>query len=75
MLVNDGVKGETIPPGGGEVPHVHVVVASRLHLAPEQQRVLGGSGSLVLLRDHRDVLDLESVIKNLGHAQFMVKCC
>ena len=75
MLVNDGVKGETIPPGGGEVPHVHVVVASRLHLAPEQQRVLGGSGSLVLLRDHRDVLDLESAIKNLGHAQFMVKCC
>ncbi len=59
MLVNDGIEGETIPPRGGEVPHVHVVVASRLHLAPEQQRVLGRSCSLVLLGDHRDILDLE----------------
>ena len=62
MLVNDGIKGETIPPRGGEVPHVYVVVASRLHLAPEQQRVLGCSCGLVLLGDHSDILDLEPVM-------------
>ena len=34
MLVNDGVEGQSVLPGGGEVAHVHVVVASSLHLAP-----------------------------------------
>ena len=34
VLVNDGVEGETVSPGGGEVSHVHIVVASSLQLAP-----------------------------------------
>ena len=44
VLVDDGVEGQTVPPGGGEVPHVDVVVAGRLHLAPEQQSVLSTLG-------------------------------
>ena len=38
--MNDGVEGEAVPPAGGEVPDVDVVVSGGLHLAPEQQGVL-----------------------------------
>jgi hypothetical protein len=43
VLVNDGIEGETVSPGGGEVSHVHIVVASSLQLAPDIkcQLVLG----------------------------------
>ena len=60
MLVNDGVEGETVAPGRGEVPHVDIVVSGCLHLAPEEQSVLGGSGcgSRSGLLDC-DLLDLE----------------
>ena len=34
VLVDDGIEGETISPGGGEVADVHIVVAGRLQLAP-----------------------------------------
>ena len=34
MFMNDSIEGKTIPPGGGEVSHVHVVVTSSFHLAP-----------------------------------------
>ena len=40
VFVNDGVEGEAVPPAGGEVPDVDVVVSGSLHLAPEQQGVL-----------------------------------
>jgi len=60
VLVDDGVEGETIAPRRGEVPHVHVVVAGRLHLAPEQQGILGGPGGSTGPRFfHGDLLDLE----------------
>jgi len=60
VLVDDGVEGETIAPRRGEVPHVHVVVTSRLHLAPEEQGVLGGSGGSSRTRFFDcDFLDLE----------------
>ena len=59
MLVYDSIERETIPPGGREVSHIHITVASCLHLAPEKQGILSSPGSLVLFRDHRDVLDLE----------------
>ena len=59
VLVDDGVEGQTVPPGGGEVPHVDVVVASSLDLAPQQQGVLGRPRLLALLLHHGDLLDLE----------------
>lgn len=60
MLVDDGVEGETIAPRCCEVSHVDVVVTSRLHLAPQQQGILGRSGgsSWTRLFDC-DFLDLE----------------
>lgn len=59
VLVDDGVEGQPVPPGGGEVAHIHIVVAGRLHLAPEQQGVLGGLGFLVVGLFNSDILDLE----------------
>lgn len=60
VLVNNGIERQTVPPGGREVPDVDVVIAGRLHLAPEQQRVLGALGLLVVGLLDRDVLDLEA---------------
>ena len=59
VLVDDGIEGQTVSPGGGEVPHVDVVVASSLDLAPQQQGVLGRPRLLALLLHHGDLLDLE----------------
>ena len=60
MLVDDGVEGQTVAPRGGEVPDVDVVVAGRLHLAPEQQGILGGPGSSSRARlFDGDLLNLE----------------
>ena len=60
MLVNDGVEGQTVAPGGGEVPDVDVVVAGGLHLAPEQKSILGGPRGCSRSRlFHGDLLDLE----------------
>ena len=60
MLVDDGIEGEAVAPRSREVPDVDVVVARGLHLAPEQQGVLGRSGCLTgsVLLD-RDLLNLE----------------
>lgn len=58
VLVDDGVEGQAVAPRGGEVAHVHVVVAGGLHLAPEEQRVLRGLGLLVVGLLDGDVLDL-----------------
>jgi hypothetical protein len=60
MLVNDGVEGQTVAPGGGKVPDVDVVVAGGLHLAPEQKSILGGPRGCSRSRlFHGDLLDLE----------------
>ena len=72
VFVNDGVEGETVAPTGCEVADVNVVVARRLHLAPEQQRVLGWPRSLVLLRDHRNILDLEPEAINQWNNQSII---
>jgi hypothetical protein len=48
VLVNDGVEGETVSPGGGEVSHVHIVVASSLQLAPGSRCQLGLGSSLAV---------------------------
>ena len=58
VLVDQGVKGQAIPPAGGEIADVDVGVASRLHLAPEQEGVLGRAGLLVVFILKADVLDL-----------------
>ena len=59
MLVDDGVKCQTVSPGRGEVPDVDIVVASGLHLTPEQQCVLGSLRTNLLIFDFNDVSDLE----------------
>ena len=60
MFVYDGIEGQTVSPGSGEVPDVHVVVAGRLHLAPEQESILGRSRSSSRSRFfNSDLLDLE----------------
>ena len=41
MLVNNRVEGQTVPPRRRKVSNVDVVIPGRLHLAPEQQSVLG----------------------------------
>lgn len=58
VLVHDGIEGQPIPPAGGEVVHVDIGVPSRLHLAPQQQGILGRLLLLVVLCFHTDVLDL-----------------
>lgn len=60
VLVDYGVEGQTVSPAGGEVPNVHIVITSGLHLTPEQQSVLGALGFLVVGLLDRDILDLES---------------
>ena len=61
MFVNDGVECQTVSPGRGEVPDVDVMVSGSLHLAPEQQGVLGRSGgSSWSWFFNGDLLDLES---------------
>ena len=59
VLVDDGIEGQTISPGGREVSNIDIVVASRLDLAPQQEGVLGGPGLLALLLVDGDLLDLE----------------
>jgi hypothetical protein len=35
VLVDDGIKGQAVPPGGGEVADIDIMVASGLQLAPD----------------------------------------
>jgi hypothetical protein len=58
VLVYDGVESQAVTPRGGEVANIHVVVASRLHLTPEQQGVFGGLRFLIVCFFDCDVLDL-----------------
>lgn len=59
MFVNNSVECESVAPTSGEVVHVDVGVPRRLHLAPQQERVLRGPRLAVVLRLHADVLDLK----------------
>ena len=36
VLVNDGIESQSIAPRGGEIAHIHVVIAGSFHLAPQQ---------------------------------------
>ncbi len=44
VFVNESVKGKPIPPAGGEVPDIDIGIACSLHLAPQQQGILGRLG-------------------------------
>ncbi len=35
MLVDDGIEGQAVPPGGGEVADIDIMVAGGLQLAPD----------------------------------------
>ena len=59
MLVDEGIEGQPISPAGGEVAYVNVAVASSLHLAPEQQGILGGLRLTAVCLLYGDVLDLK----------------
>lgn len=63
VLVYDRVERETVTPRGGEVPYVDVVVTGSLHLAPEEQSVLGGLGFFVVGLFDCYVLDLGEIFK------------
>ena len=58
MFVDDGVEGETVPPAGGEVTYVNILVAGSFHLAPKQQRILGRFGLGAGFFLYGNVLDL-----------------
>lgn len=60
MFVDERVEGEAVAPRGGKVPDVDIVVTGRLHLAPQQEGVLGRFRLLVVGLLDRDVLDLEA---------------
>ena len=64
MLVNNGVERKSVSPGGGKVTDIDVVVARGLHLAPEQQSVLGTSRFFIFAFFDRDVLNLEPAERN-----------
>lgn len=59
VLVNDRIERQPIAPGSREVTNVHVVVASGLHLTPEEQSVLGGFRLFVVGFFDCDVLNLQ----------------
>jgi hypothetical protein len=59
VLVDEGIERQAIPPAGGEVAHVDIVVASRLHLAPQQQSILCRLGLTAVSLLHSNVLDLK----------------
>ena len=50
VLVDERVEGEAVPPGGGEISHIHILVVGRLDLTPEKKGVLGRSLLLGLVQ-------------------------
>lgn len=69
MFVDDGVKGQPITPGRGEVSNVDITVASRLHLTPQEKCIFGGFCLLAINLFKSDVLNLNKhSIKSYLHS-------
>ena len=56
--MDDGVEGQAVSPASGEISDVDVGVAGGLHLAPEEQRVLGRLGLARVRLFNGNILDL-----------------
>lgn len=54
----NSVEGQSVTPRGSEVAHVYIVVASSLHLTPQQEGILCGFSLLVVSLFDCDILDL-----------------
>jgi len=60
VLVYDGIECQAISPARCEVTNVDIRVASRLHLTPEKQCILGGFYLTRVQLFHGDVLNLNT---------------
>ena len=59
VLVDDGVECQTVAPRRRKVSNVDVVVTCRLHLTPQQERILGRTRLVVVRLFDRNVLNLK----------------
>ena len=59
MFVDDGVESQTVAPRRGKVTNVDILIASRLHLTPQEQGVFSRTRFMVVRLFNCDVLNLQ----------------
>lgn len=73
--MDDGVEGQSVAPRRCEIANVHILVAGRFHLTPQQKGILGGLGFFVVGFFDCYVLDLQGRMHGVSNRVLTQRLC